>query len=58
MSLVNVGVGFAGGAWAAPTILAAATATSTRAGITCFGAEPMGLSFFVNNGQSELEDDI
>jgi hypothetical protein len=58
MSLVNVGVGFAGGAWAAPTNLVAATATSTRAGITSFGAEPIGLSFFIKNGHIERADDI
>jgi hypothetical protein len=57
MSLVNVGVGFAGGAWAAPRIVVAATATSARAGVTSFGAEPIGFSFFfISNNHIELED--
>src|SRR6266851_6182812 len=55
MSLVNVGVGFAGGAWAAPTILAAATPASRRAGITSLGTEAIGFSFFINNSDIELE---
>src|SRR5438132_11982722 len=54
MSLLNVGVGFAGGAWAAPTILVAATATSRRAGITSLGTEPIGFSF-INNSHFKLE---
>src|SRR5216683_1413186 len=49
ISRVNVGVGLGGGAWAAPTILAAASTTSMRAGITSFRAEPIGFSFFINN---------
>src|SRR5438477_12584274 len=56
MSLVNVGVGFAGGAPAAPTIWVAATPTSRRAGITSLGTEPIGFSFFINNSHIQLED--